>query len=139
MSLDLMRKRIETVVTNAMAIQYPAITIKYENVRFTPPAKAKYIAIYILDGQSVQAELGDNAVIRYPGIVQVDCLAPEDTATSGLNVMAQFIADTLKRKNYQLEDGAFLKLRTPAIKSLGTNAGWNRKVVTIDYLRDEQP
>lgn len=140
MSKNSFRRKVESQLKFSLegSADYD-VPIEYENVRFIAPNNAPYVAIHILEGKSFQTEISIRAVTRHPGVLQIDCLVPEDSASTYLDQLAEFVGKIFDRKSYILSDQARVVFRTPYFKYLGEYDGWCRNVVSIDYYRDEAP
>jgi hypothetical protein len=114
------------------------VPIQFENVRFNQPHDA-YVSLHILAGSSKQTELKESAVVRHPGVIQIDCLVSEDTTSTLLNRLVDFVGKVFERKSFMLPDGARVICRTADDKYLGQLEGWARNSVSISFYRDEAP
>lgn len=139
MSKNAFRKKVETRLAQACAASMDFnVPLEFENVRFNPTA-TMYASLKILEGQSFQTELKARAITRVPGVLQIDCLAPEDEASTGLDNLSHFVGKVFDRQSFFLIDGSRVVFRTPYGRYLGKSNGWCRNVVSIDYYRDEAP
>lgn len=138
MSVESMRRFVETTITTQLALTHPNVKIKYENVKFAPRPNDMYVAAYIIEGDSFQASLGNRFVERHVGIVQVDIMTPEGQGTSTRNILADRIGEIFRRLKATLVDGSYLQFRVPRATPLGNEGLYDRMAVSIAYYRDER-
>lgn len=138
MSLESMRKYVETTLTTELASTHPSVKIKYENVKFVPVSGGTYVAIYILDGDAFQASLGNRFTERHVGVLQIDIMSPEGSGTTYRNSLADRISSIFRRLNSLLVDGSYLQFRVPRTTALGNEGLYDRLAVSISYYRDEK-
>lgn len=139
MSKFTLEQKIENMLSTAIAGSTNFnVPIEYENVRFDQPHDA-YVSLHILDGSSKQTELKASAIVRYPGVIQIDCMVPEDSTSTYLNKLVDFVGKIFERSSFFLSDGARVVCRTADGKYLGKTNGWARNAVSISFYRDDAP
>ena len=138
MSVNALRKHVETRLSTQLAITNPTVKIKYENVKFNQPSNQTYVSIYLLEGDSFQASLGTSFTERHVGVLQVDIMTPEGTGTQSRNALAETIGGFFRRNQALLEDGSYVQFRVPRYTSLGNEGLFDRIAVSIPYYRDEK-
>lgn len=139
MSKGTMRRKVETRLATACAGSGSFnVPLEFENVRFEAP-NTHYVSLHILDGRSHQAEIVRNSVVRHPGVLQLDVMAPEDETSKYLDQLSLFVGKLFERQSFILDDGARLVFRTMSEQYIGKMDGFCRNVVSIPYYRDEAP
>lgn len=138
MSIESMRKFVETTLTNQLALTHPTVKIKYENVKFIQPSGVIYVSTFLLEGDAFQASLGNKFVERHVGVLQIDIMTPEGIGTAGRNSLADRISEIFRRLNSLLDDGAYVQFRIPRSTALGNEGLFDRMAVSVSYYRDEK-
>lgn len=136
MSLDSHRKQAESAILSAMTAAYPSVKIKFQNANFRQP-ETPWIAFFMLDGKSLQANLGASSVDRHVGLVQIDVQVPNNSGTKNGNAIAEFCGNVFRKTRVVLDDGAVVRYRTPEFTSLGEQVGFYRIMCRVAYWRDE--
>ena len=135
MSENSMRKFVETRLNTNMGITYPMWGVKIPNVKFDTPDQ--YVAHTILEGDSQQTTLGNVAQVRHVGVLQIDVYVQTDSGTGTLNEVVDFVGGLFTRLSANLEDQARVVFRTAKSRNMGSHDGYERKVVSIPWYRDE--
>jgi len=136
MSYESMRVKVEQVTQNAFAASYPAVPIKFMNVRFTQP-EGMWVNLHIVEGNSIPASMGITAVDRHIGFVQMDVFAPLNTGTAQADKVAEFAGGLFRRQDWTLSDGAYIRFKVPQYRFMGADSGFARFMMRIPYWRDE--
>lgn len=138
MSLESLRKYVEHRLTSQLALTHPAVKIKYENVKFNQPSGSLFVAVYVIDGDSFPANLGDKFTERHVGIIQIDVMTPEGSGTSNRNKLSDRISEIFRIKQAVLDDGSSVTFRSPRTTPLGNEGLFDRVAITFPYYRDEK-
>lgn len=139
MSLETMRAFVETRVKSViLASAFPSTTIRFDNVPFSQPKNAPYVAVHIMDGSSFQANLGNRFTERHPGVVQIDVVVPKDGGKHTQNLMAEAIGSSFRALRASLADQASVQFKTPSYKDLGEEGPWCVMAVSLPFIRDEK-
>jgi hypothetical protein len=137
MSLETHRVQVEQAIKTLMDAQVPPVPVHFENVSFNQPDNF-FVAAFILNGDSFRANLGTNYVVKHPGLIQVDVLAPENGGTKRANTLAETIGLWFQEKDILLSDQARVIYRTPSYTTLAANGGFYRRSVRVDFVRHER-
>jgi hypothetical protein len=120
--------------------------IKWENVRFDPPANGSnaqpYIAFSIRDGAAEDIALGSwNPVQRYTGTVVVQVLVPEKTGMGLATQFGEFIKNIYLKppRDFQYGASGLIRLFPPYLVTVGEAVGWAQINVLIPFRRDARP
>lgn len=135
MSDATMRKKIDEMIINFMALNYPAVPVKIPGIRFKD--KQTYLAYWILEGEGRQAEIAKKSTNRHVGVLQIDVLTLENRGFGDLDEISDAIAPIFSKQTKQLEDSAILRFRVASAKNINANNGYIRKMISIPYWRDE--
>lgn len=138
MSLELFRQYVESRLTTQLASSDPLVKIKYENVKFVQPVGSTYVSIYLIEGDSFQANLGNSFTERHVGVLQIDIMTPEGTGTKYRNELADRIGGFFRAKQIGMVDGSYAWFKTPRNTALGNEGLFDRIAVSITYTRDEK-
>lgn len=138
MSLESMRRAVETRLTTQLTLTHPTVKIKYENVKFVQPKNVPYVSVFIIEGDSFQANLGKSFTERHIGIVQIDIMTPEGVGTNIRNQLADRIGAIFRRYQESLLGGGYVHFRTPRNTPLGNEGLFDKMAVSIPYIRDEK-
>jgi len=136
MSLETHRAQVEQAVSTLMAAQAPVIPVHYENIPFNQP-DGPFVAVFILNGDSFRANLGNKYTVKHPGLIQIDVMFPENTGTKGANALAETIGLFFQEKDLMLSDQARVIYRTPSYTTLPANSGYYRRSVRVEFVRHE--
>ena len=119
------------------ASNFSALTVKYENQRFTPPKTEPWVALTILPGQGRQASIGSAPLNRYPGVIQVDIHVPENSGTQTARTHADTIEAIFRNVQFSAGSSGTISTRTPFITTRGITDGWYTLTVSVNYQRDK--
>lgn len=86
--------------------------ISWENRNYTPDSKVLYLRATSLQGETVQACLGDSGEDMHDGIFQVDVFIPDN---KGRTAWADAIADHFKRGTVLTRNGVNVRIRSTSI------------------------
>lgn len=136
MSVGTMRAKVQKLLKTGMTASFASVPIHFQNVPFKQPEGA-HIREVIMDGRSMQLELGSGFKTRHPGIYQIDVIVPEDTGTVALDAISKFVGKLFQAQSYVLTDGGYLRFRTASSNYMGVSLGFCRNVVSIPYWRDD--
>ena len=118
-----------------LSANFSALAIRYENVPWNQPDATPWVALTLLDGQAVRANLGDAALHRFPGVLQIDIFQPEYTGMKTMRDHADTIA-AIFPAGTQFSAGASgtIVMGVPEFISLGVEEGWFHGVVTVPFV-----
>lgn len=114
-----------------------ATPVAYENERFTPPADASFVKLFVKPDDAFQHEIGSTQVtFRQPGLIFVMIFSPSDKGNNAALTLADKAAVIFRRQSSSFTDGRIL-YRAPSIKAIGiTDEGYFHVNVVIPYIRD---
>jgi len=133
MSFDDTRYAVEMRMSN----NYTTHPVKYENVTFTPPANAPWVALTILDGSGINASIGTTRrVQRHSGIIQFDIYVPENNGTKTGKDIADEIDGIFNNVQISAGSSGVITTRVPSLATLGVEDGWHHMVLSVAFQRD---
>jgi hypothetical protein len=124
-------------IESRMAANWSTTPIRYENVPFKETADP-YVALFIRDGEGIQASLGQVALRRWPGLIVVQVFVLPDTGTKLAKTYAETIGAIFDRAEFAVPNGGSITCRIPSIAEVGVTNGWYQVNVTIPFIRDRQ-
>jgi hypothetical protein len=134
--IDKARERFYKRFFNYFSKINPEVKIKLENVLFEQP-DAPWVALHVIEGDSIQAELSTNPIERAIGIVQIDIFIPEDDGTSIGQKLAWDAGKAFDRWEVRLTNEATSYFKTPErFNDLGTSNGFLHMAVRIPFRTD---
>jgi hypothetical protein len=99
MTLVNARAAFEKAVTDAVVAADAAVSMVYDNVRFTTPSKdKKYVSIKITFNQSTLQNHGA-ASDYYSGVIQCNVYVPKSAGTAALAAVSESVIDGLTSVN----------------------------------------
>jgi len=120
-----------------MVANYSTYKVKFENTKFKPPVNTPWLALTVQDGEAFNASIGTaRRVQRHPGIIQVDIYVPENQGTKTSREIADAVAVIFNTVQFSLGSSGTISTRAPALQGLGIEEGWDRKVLSIPFIRD---
>jgi hypothetical protein len=131
------QKEVEIRIKAQMTAQYPTVTIRWENVDTAKTSEGVLIAPRIMPGKSFRRDIGGKKSKRAVGIMQVDVMVPDDTATGLRNEIAEFLGDFFEEKQYFVSKGK-VTFENPEYSNRGFNNGFYRLVLRLPYTIDTQ-
>ena len=107
--------------------------VAYHNVPFVPPENppAPWVRLTVLSGQSSQASMGDTALFRHSGVIDVTVFVPAGTASKGARELVDAVAEIFRRKQF-----SGITCRAPGFGDVGVRDGWYQINVSFPFHRD---
>ena len=120
-----------------MATQTTGLGVHYENFKFDQPSANGWLTMFIRGITANKASVGAARNFRrFTGLVQIDIYVPEKTGIATLRGHADTLG-TLWDSKTLTGSGNVLITRTPNYTELGTQDGWFRGTLTVNYRRDK--
>lgn len=108
-------------------------TVAWENVHFTPTIGSPYLKPFLLPGEPIQAEIGENGRNRHVGVFQISLFYPAGNGIGLADTMRDGIIEHFKRGTI-LTNGV---INVEIIKAYGgpilEEPGWMHRPITIRY------
>lgn len=140
MSMDSLRRLVETRIESVFKPAYLNTSIYYDNVPFTEVrTEAGFFRINFMESMGMQANLGTTSVDRFMGLLNLSMFVKEDTGTVKLNTELEAMAALFKKQTFTLVDGAYVTFRVPAYISMPVQRGYANRTSRIPYTRNETP
>lgn len=110
--------------------------IQWENVPFTPPtgADAEYAQFFVVRGDRRQATIGDNALFRGVGIVQVNLWVRAGTGNGRLETLADLVKAVFQRRSIS---GVIECYETSVYQAFSEDEEWHGLTVQTNYIVEE--
>ena len=136
MSLESLRVWGESKIQTLMNTNYPSMPVHFDNTPFNQPDTA-WCAFSLLDGHSMLINIGTKKIDRHLGIIQFDCLVPQNTGTVLAHTVVELVGQAFRDTVAGLSDGAKIVVKVPVYANLGTSGGFFRMNVRLPFCRDE--
>jgi hypothetical protein len=117
-------------IEGRFAANWAATPIAWDNVDFTPP-EAPWAHLHIVNGDAYQASMGSPVLVRHPGVIQVEILAPAGT---GSGTAMALVDQACAIFRFALFDG--IVCRAPTKHRLMDREGWSATLVEVPFQRD---
>jgi hypothetical protein len=127
---------VTAVFDAAWTVAHPAIPIRYENMSFTPPAGAPWVALDILDANrdiATIARAGENTY-RQVGVIQVSIFTPKDGGSALGRQLADDVEGIFRAASVVAMRFLAARIRTLGVES--TQSYW-QVAVSIPFERDD--
>jgi hypothetical protein len=135
MNFDDERRAIEA----RFSANYSSTQIKFDNLEFSPPANASWVALSILNGDPITASIGttgnSSRLTRFSGIVQIDIYTPEGSGTKSSRDLADVISAIFNQVQFSAGLSGTIQCRVPSYTELGIDDGWFHAVMSVAYER----
>lgn len=137
MSKDSFRAYCATTLDTAMAADYPAVPVKYENQEFKQP-KTLWMEMGVFEvSPPAHASIGTKTRFhRHYELLAFTVNVPENTGVKAGNDLAQYLVDLFQDTNVSLPDRDAVSFKVGRITPNGLSNGFYQLVVTIPLWRD---
>ncbi len=138
MSKETLRAYCATTLDAAMAANYPAVPVKYENAEFRQP-KTMWMEFGLMEVTNpVRASTGTRTRFqRHYELVAMVINIPENTGTREGSLLAEYVKNLFEDQNVALPSNEALSFKVGKITPNGLVNGFYQLVVTIPLWRDE--
>lgn len=107
--------------------------IAFENVNFDPTGRSEWLRSRIVYIESRPSALGPDAMIRYYGVMFVDCFVRADQGTLSADDLAQDVMDLFPYSKLLTEAGRTVRIRFSERSGGLYDAPWYQVPVTITW------
>ena len=132
MSFEDERKAIES----RMQANWATTPIQWENVPFAE-TQAIHVKFAVVSGEGSQASLGDSPRYRWPGLISIKIMAPENTGTVVAMQYADSIGTIFRRQAFAAGANGRIICGTPSVIIGGIDKGWYQVLVLTPFSRDK--
>lgn len=110
----------------------PDVPVAWDNIEFDPSDNDDpWIRFSILDGNSVQASIGNDPFFRAIGIVEIQIFTP----TGGGTLVSRELASDIGAIFRRVQIGG-ITFRAPSLSRVGPDGKWFQQNVSIPYYSD---
>lgn len=130
------RKLLEQAFKDAWGARTP---VKYENIAFTQPPNAAFVAAYLRWGDGGQVSLGPagRRMERHTGALLVQIFVPENSGRGALEGHCDFAAGALRMRTFtDSTAGVEVLLRSPSSSDAGLRDTLLQKNVSFPFQAD---
>ena len=122
----------EQAIQSRFYSNFTGISIKYDNVDFTPTPDQYWAEIEVHDGQQLPISVADTVLYRNVGIISINVYGPLNAGTQTLKGYADDAAAIFRGQTF-----SNILCRGATVTRLGEIDGWFVYNVSIAFQRDE--
>lgn len=118
------RSTIVDYLISKLGTEHPTVPVYVENQKFTQPVAQPWLFVSVIENETCRVNIGAPRQFKTLGVVNIQCMAPEDSGTKTLRTIADTLTAVLADVQLAVPGSGSITFYGVQKRNRGVVGGW---------------